>query len=321
MTSELFSVLDVLPYGVVITTRQGEENYRNQFAADLFSHIDVSLVTDEMRRLASVSYPESELVLPGPPERTIAIRLYSLGDCNALFLFEDVSEARRLDRVRSDFIANLSHELRTPVGAITILAEAINETNDSESHTRLGRRILKEALRLGDSIEGLLHLSWLESGQAQRFADVDVHKLFSLAVDSTVEIAKKHRVQIAIACPAGIKIEGDEKQLVSALINLIDNAVKYSDPGSQVAVKASELAADLVEMTVSDTGVGIPEEDIDRVFERFYRVDAARSRKTGGTGLGLSIVRHVVSNHKGMISVTSEPGVETTFKIVLPRTV
>jgi two-component system sensor histidine kinase SenX3 len=237
----------------------------------------------------------------------------------AVVLIDDVSERRRLEAVRRDFVANISHELKTPVGALSLLAETLLGEDDSEVVGRLAERILAEALRVGRTIDDLLELSRIEIDETPDHQVVPVEDVVAEAVQRIRPGADQHGITLA-AQPVDRRVEvlGDRRQLVSALYNLLDNAVKYSDPRSQVEISV-ESSESWVDISVCDHGIGIPPRDLDRIFERFYRVDRARSRDTGGTGLGLAIVRHVAVNHDGEVRVDSRQGEGSTFTFTLPR--
>jgi len=233
-------------------------------------------------------------------------------------LVDDVSELRRLESVRRDFVANVSHELRTPVGAMGVLAETLTDEADPAVMRRLADRITMEAERAGHLVDGLLDLSRIEAAGASARHRVDVGSVVTTAADRVGPLASRHGVTVVVApAPAARYVEGDESQLTSAVANLLSNAIKYSDEGSEVHVDV-DGGTGRVDVVVRDHGVGIPAKDLERVFERFYRVDRARSRETGGTGLGLSIVRHVATNHGGDVLLSSEEGVGSTFTLRLP---
>jgi two-component system sensor histidine kinase SenX3 len=233
-------------------------------------------------------------------------------------VIDDISERRRLDAVRRDFVANISHELKTPVGALGVLSEAIADAEDPDVVRRLADRMTDEALRAGRIIDDLLALARIESEETTSRDHVRIGDVVSEAVQRMVPLAEARR--IAIDCDevgAAHAVVGDPRQLVSAVANLIENACKYSDEGSGVNVRSRKQGR-WIELDVVDGGIGIPSTDLDRVFERFYRVDRARSRETGGTGLGLAIVRHVATNHGGDVQVTSTEGLGSTFTLRLP---
>ena len=253
--------------------------------------------------------------------RTVEAHIAPLSRGFVLLLAVDVTEARRLDTVRRDFVANVSHELKTPTGALSLLAEAVTEAaDDPESIRRFAQRMNHEAMRLSGLIKELLDLTRVQdSGPLAEPDEVSMDAVIADAVDTTRMAADTRRIQVSVGGIDGLTAYGDRGQLVTALSNLVANAIAYSPEGTRVAI-ATRADDDLVEISVTDQGIGIPEADLDRVFERFYRVDPARSRATGGTGLGLSIVKHVVANHGGEISVWSVMGEGSTFTMKLPRT-
>jgi two-component system sensor histidine kinase SenX3 len=238
----------------------------------------------------------------------------------ALGIIEDVSERRRLEAVRRDFVANISHELKTPVGALGLLAETLLAEDDADVSRRLAERMLTEAFRVGRTIDDLLALSRIEAEEAPLREPVPVHLVVAEAVERMRPAAEQQGIDVRVAEPRRtLTIMGDRRQLVSALYNLLDNAVKYSDAGSSVDVRVSvSTDGGRVAIEVEDHGIGIPTRDHERIFERFYRVDRGRSRDTGGTGLGLAIVRHVAGNHGGEVRIASREGEGSTFTLVLP---
>lgn len=235
-----------------------------------------------------------------------------------LAVIDSIAEERRIDAIRRDFVANVSHELKTPVGAMSLLAETLVGETEPADRERLSGMLQREAKRVEDIIDDLLELTRLEEGESET-EKVKVAKIVSKAIDKVRTFADGMRVQIAVTGDAGDeKIEVDRRAVVRALTNLIDNAVRYSEADQQVTVSV-EVLESAVAISVKDDGVGIPRAELERVFERFYRVDRARSRETGGTGLGLAIVRHVAENHGGRVLVESKPGDGSTFTIELPR--
>jgi two-component system sensor histidine kinase SenX3 len=264
------------------------------------------------------------LELRGPPAQTLQVTAAPIGRAGrragTVVLVDDVSELRRLEAVRRDFVANVSHELRTPVGAMGVLAETLAGEGDPAVMRRLAERITTEAERAGHLIDALLDLSRIEAAGLHAGRRIDVGALLAAAADRVGPLASRQGVELVVApAPEGLEVEGDESQLTSAVANLLSNAVKYSDEKSEVNVEAG-VDGDWVDIVVRDHGVGIPTRDLERIFERFYRVDRARSRETGGTGLGLSIVRHVATNHGGDVLVSSEEGLGSTFTLRLPST-
>jgi len=326
-SARLVRALDVIPQGVVLADESGTVVFRNRAASDFFAarHGEalVEAAIDQLITAAAAGTSGSRtLTLYGPPRRTLFLRAEPLGDAErpagAFIVVEDVSERQRLDAVRRDFVANISHELKTPVGALGLLAETISSEDDPVVTRRLALRMQHEAFRVARTIDDLLQLSRIEGSDVESPEPVPVHLVVGEAVDRTRPAAELRQIEIHVDDPsASISVVGDRRQLVSALANLLDNAVKYSDPGSAVEV-AARTGGRWIEVDVTDHGIGIPDRDLERIFERFYRVDRARSRDTGGTGLGLAIVRHVASNHAGEVRVDSREGEGSTFTLRLP---
>lgn len=266
---------------------------------------------------------DAELSLPrgpfGDSLLRLRVRVARLGTRFVLLLAEDRTEAHRLDEVRRDFIANISHELKTPISSVSLLAEALDQAADEpEQVRRFAGRLSIEATRLAHITNEVIELSRLQARDAVRpDVLVDVDDAVATAVDQNRVIAAAKRVDIAVRASTGAKVYGDRALTVVAVHNLISNAIAYSNEGGRVGVGA-KLNGDLVEIAVTDQGIGIAEDELDRVFERFYRVDQARARNTGGSGLGLSIVKHTVQNHGGDVRVWSQPGRGSTFMIRLP---
>lgn len=248
------------------------------------------------------------------------VRVARLGARYILLLAEDRTESYRLDEVRRDFVANISHELKTPIGAVGLLAEALSSASDDpEQVRRFAKRLTKESERLARITQEIIELSRLQAEDALHKAErVDVDHVVAMAIDQNRVVAEGHKVQLVSGGDSGAQVYGDESLLATALHNLISNAIQYSPKGSRVGVGVI-VNDGIVEIAVTDQGVGIPEEDQDRVFERFFRTDPARSRHTGGSGLGLSIVKHVVQNHGGDVRVWSQPAHGSTFTIRLPE--
>lgn len=238
----------------------------------------------------------------------------------SLLIARDLSEERRLNDVRRDFVVNISHELKTPVGALSLLSEAIQAAeNDSVQINKFALRMQQEVKRLTNLISDLVSLSQVQSEHPMRnMTPVHVESIISEAVDTTKILAQEHQISVNVASDVSVgRILGDERQLVIALSNLISNAIKYSPAHTNVGIGAKRVD-DWIEISVTDQGPGISEQDQIRIFERFYRVDPARSRETGGTGLGLSIVKHICANHGGDCIVWSSQGNGSTFTIRVP---
>jgi two-component system sensor histidine kinase SenX3 len=241
-------------------------------------------------------------------------------------LLADMSEHRRLEAVRRDFVANVSHELKTPVGALTLLAEAVQDAaDDPEAVARFAGRMQHEGARLARLVQELMELSRVQGADPMPgAAEVDVKELLVEAVDRGRLAAEQANISIEMQCSDGtLGVRGNEAQLTTAVSNLVDNAIAYSPSGTRIAVTAvattDHQARPTVDISISDQGLGITEADLDRIFERFYRVDQARSRATGGTGLGLAIVKNIITNHLGTVAVHSTVGKGSTFIIRLPR--
>jgi two-component system sensor histidine kinase SenX3 len=243
-----------------------------------------------------------------------------LGDGFVAIDANDESDAVRLEATRRDFVANVSHELKTPVGALALLAEAVLDTaDDAEEVRRFSTKILHESTRLGTLVSELIALSRLQG--AERLPDlttVEVDGVAGEALGRCRMAAESAGIEITLDEPSGLLVDGDRTLLVTALTNLIDNAIAYSPPGSPVSI-SRRLSGDFVEIAVTDRGIGIEAEHRERVFERFFRVDPARSRATGGTGLGLAIVKHVAANHGGEVKLWSRLGTGSTFTLRVPQ--
>ncbi len=327
-TVRLRRALDALTSAVVIHDAHGQLVLRNRQHAELDANRHVSaLVAAAVEQLVAGAQEgraaSQTLELHGPPPRTLDITAVPLGSADVplgtIAFVEDISERRRLEAVRKDFAANVSHELRTPIGALGVLAETLLDEENPEVVRRLAQHILSEAERAGRLIEDLLDLSRIEAGGVVVEARVDLLSVVATATERVVALAAQRDVRVTVIAPdTVVTVLGDERQLVSALVNLLDNAVKYSERGSVVEVDVATEKRWVV-VAVRDQGIGIPAKDLERIFERFYRVDRARSRETGGTGLGLSIVRHVATNHGGTVEVASREGEGSTFSLRLPR--
>ncbi|HEV3353213.1 MAG TPA: ATP-binding protein [Acidimicrobiales bacterium] len=324
----LAQALDALHQGVVLSDAEGHVVYRNLLAESFAGarHAEAlaeQAISDVLKAAALDGEPHTRTVdLYGPPRRNLQISAVPLSDgsgsVGGVAVIEDVSDRKRLEAVRRDFVANVSHELKTPVGALGLLAETLADEEDAAVIRRLAHRMQAEAVRVGRIIHDLLDLSRLESEESPEREPVGVHVVVGQAVEQVRAAAEARGVDLDVAeIPRRITVPGDRRQLVSAVYNLLDNAVKYSESGRSVHLRCS-TNGDSVELAVQDHGIGIPSRDYERIFERFYRVDRARSRETGGTGLGLAIVRHVATNHGGKVSVTSREGEGSTFVLRLP---
>lgn len=354
----LRAVSDASPVGMVALDPLGHELIRNPAAGELSSP-ESALIRQAVDLLIAKrqSVPARNIVdLAGPPRRSLEIAVQPLlqpslqaqghltaadftGDpvspearrfsaertnpvLGSVAFVTDVTEKRRIDAVRRDFISNISHELRTPVGAIAILAETLTDETDPETAKRLTGRLEQESHRLAIMVDDLLSLTRVEAEEGIEFASVGVLELFAKIVERSGSAAELRGISLAIGGGAGLNVLGDRRQLVSALTNLVDNAMKYSGENAIVTLGAHRVqdeARSLIELRVTDHGIGIPPRERERIFERFYRVDKARARDTGGTGLGLAIVRHVAVNHGGSVRVDSLEGIGSTFVLVIPE--
>jgi two-component system sensor histidine kinase SenX3 len=256
---------------------------------------------------------------------SFAVRVAPLGPAVGdggliLLLAEDQTESRRVDEVRRDFVANISHELKTPVGALALLAETVEEAaDDPEAVLRFAGRMRQEAARLTDLVQDLIMLSRIQAAEpVPDPSPVVLDDVVAEAVDRVRMKASARGIGIEVAGERGISILGDEDLLVTALRNLLENAVAYSPDRTRVSVATRTVSSWMAEISVTDQGIGIPERDRERIFERFYRVDPARSRATGGTGLGLAIVKHVTAAHGGNVTLWSQEGDGSTFTLRLP---
>ncbi len=320
----LAAALDAVGDAIVVVDTAGEAVLRNN-AADRFNdarHAD-ALASDALHELLdrarSGEECSRELQLFGPPAEVFwmtARPLVAEGRrIGAVGLVRDVTEARRIETMRRDFVANVSHELKTPVGALAVLAETLATMDDPVMAHQFAERIADEATRVGAIVDDLIDLGSIESQPSIR-SNVAVSELVQSAVERiAAAAATTNHALIVRDCNAIINC--DRRQVVSAIANLLDNALKYSEPGTEISLSA-QSADGWVTFEVSDQGVGIPSRDLDRIFERFYRVDRARSRTTGGTGLGLAIVRNVAHSHQGDVTVDSSEGEGSVFQLRIP---
>jgi len=319
--------LDALMSGVIVTDLSGKVLAQNNLATAIAprAHEQALLrsAATELLALAAQGEPaERELAIFGPPPRTLFIHAAPVNKddvpIGALAVIDDVSEHYRVEKTRRDFVANLSHELRTPVGAASLLGEMLVDEDEAHVRQQLTNRLIIETDRMTATIDDLLELSRIESTEQTYDHVVDLQPLFDEALARTRVAAETKHVTVASILPSDpIVMAGNRDQLLTAVVNLVENAIKYSSAGDLVSVRA-RADDDIVYLVVQDTGRGIPSRDVDRIFERFYRVDKSRGSETGGTGIGLSIVRHVALNHGGTVAVTSYEGDGSTFTMELP---
>ena len=322
-------LLDDHKVGTVVIAPNGRVEYRNAAVRCLAgSHAGILLdeaIERHADRARAGEVSNETIEMYGPPRTVLVVEAKPVRAGGAVVFVEDISERRRIDQVRTDFVANISHELKTPVGALSVLAETLEGESDQETIDRVVGRMIAEAERATRTIDDLLELSRIELDGERTIEPVSVDSILSGALERVEELCARRGIGVAMLDPVtndggrvgAILVSGDRRQLVSAVGNLVENAVKYSRAGGTVQIRVTRTG-EWVEIAVIDQGIGIPQRDLDRIFERFYRVDRARSRATGGTGLGLSIVRHVASNHGGDVLVTSTEGEGSTFVLRLP---
>jgi two-component system, OmpR family, sensor histidine kinase SenX3 len=321
-------IIALMPLGVAVVDSHRDVVYLNDRAKEL------GLVRD--RQLDNQAWRSAQQALSGediefdlaPAKRLSGGRLSVHGYARllseedrrfAVVFVHDQSDYARIEAVRRDFVANVSHELKTPVGAMALLAEALLASHDdAETVRRFAEKVLVEANRLGDMVASLIELSRLQGAERlPNLTEVDVDTIVSEAISRHKVAADNADIEVRTDAPSGLRVRGDETLLVTALANLMSNAIAYSPRGTPVTI-SRRLRGNNVEIAVTDRGIGIALEDQERVFERFFRGDKARSRATGGSGLGLAIVKHVAANHNGSIGVWSKPGTGSTFTLSIP---
>ena len=317
--------LDLLPIGIVIVDLKQDRRVRNNAAAAMTGVRYVDILVDQavdamIDEIKIAKSGKRILEAVAGTTRYFKISGQSMDDQRGIVTVEDITEKSRIDTVQTDFVANLSHELKTPIGAVAALADSLNGETQTEVVWRLAERIVTESHRMSRIVDDLLDLSRLEFGGTEEWTDIDLAAVLVEVVSTNQYAAKRQGLGLSLTGSSELLVRGDRSQLVSVFSNLVDNAIKYSEIGGVVNVN-STVKDDEIVLSVTDYGIGIAERDQKRIFERFYRVDKARSRATGGTGLGLSIVRHIVLEHGGAIDVRSEEGVGSTFTVRLPRVV
>ena len=319
------------PTGIAIFNRGGRVIMSNPRAHDM-SIVHDRAINPEVWDAALVAFEDSEthsleLDLPrratGSRIRNVSVLVKPLALTQRSYVIAystDESENVRMEAARRDFVANVSHELKTPVGGMSLLAEALlQDPTDADMVEHFGQKLVKESHRMGDMITDLISLSKLQGAEAlPEMAPVKVDEVIDDAMARNRLSAENRDISLTRGARTGIEVMGDKALLTSAVSNLISNAISYSPNGQPVSVSQKVVRENVVLVRVTDRGIGIAPEDQKRVFERFYRVDKARSRSTGGTGLGLAIVKHVVANHGGNIKLWSRPGTGSTFTIELP---
>ncbi|MDC7107896.1 sensor histidine kinase [Corynebacterium afermentans] len=319
------------PTGIAVINRTGNVMLSNARAHDMSIVHDGSVNPRVLEAAKEVLEQQEEHVLDlDLPQRTTGSRIRNVralvapltltDNSYAIVYGSDESENVRMENARRDFVANVSHELKTPVGGMALLAEALlQDPTDPEMVEYFGNKLQKEAHRMGEMITDLISLSKLQGAEAlPDMAPVRVDDIVDDAVARNLVAAENHGIELNRGQRLGLRVMGERAMLTVAVSNLITNAINYSPSGQPVSVTQRLVRDNVVLIRVTDRGIGIAPEDQKRVFERFYRVDKARSRSTGGTGLGLAIVKHVVANHGGTIRLWSRPGTGSTFTIELP---
>ena len=319
--------LDGLRSGLVLCDRSGQVVAHNA-AAEVFLQarhgeaLVSRVIKDLLERARAGERVTTTVELHTEPRRSYEVEARPVerqGEMlGAVVLVRDTTEHHRIESVRRDFVANVSHELKTPIGALSLLADSLATDPGPEVAARFAGRMQVEVQRVANTIDDLLTLAMLEDDSSRGDERVDIDAVVAAAIDRISETAEQRDVEVIVSGHEGIApIRGSRLHLESALFNLLDNAVKFSEPGGRVDVGV-ETDQRILKVWVADDGIGIPAAERSRIFERFYRVDRARSRHTGGTGLGLSIVRHVALNHGGEVSVTSREGYGAQFTLTLP---
>jgi len=320
LSTQSFDLLQAMDAESIVVTASDQVIYYSEKIANLNLIKDERIQNKELSNLIravrrSGNLQDATMELPRGP-----IGAGTIGDAGliAILIFDD-SEMRRLDAIRRDFVANISHELKTPIGALSILSEAVLEaSNDPEAIAKFASRMQTEAKRLSDLVQEIIDLSRLQDDDPLKNGkSFDLAEVISEAVDQSRLNAENRKITLAYESFEEAKILGDRNQVTMAVHNLVENAINYSPDSTRVAITLKNKDG-LAEVSVSDQGIGNPEKDLERIFERFYRVDPARSRLTGGTGLGLSIVKHIATNHGGDVSLWSVEGAGSTFTIRFP---
>jgi signal transduction histidine kinase len=306
-------ILASMREGVVLADGYGEVIYANQAAHDMFGRSPRDLLPAQLEEPG-----EHELTIHHPRRRELRSTSVRLADGRTLAVIQDQTERKRVESIRRDFVANASHELKTPVAGIMVTAETVERAIDEDvTHARrFAANLVREARRLSALVQDLLDLARLERGQGER-TRLRLVEVVEEEVDSLRERIERKGLTLTVELDRDIEILGVQEDLALMVRNLLENALVYTAEGSIEVTMAD--AGELFELKVADTGAGIPTTDLERIFERFYRVDKARSRDTGGTGLGLAIVRHVAESHGGVVEVASELGSGSTFTVRLPH--
>jgi signal transduction histidine kinase len=302
----------------VVLAENGAVVYANPSARELLGAEAGRPMPPQVARQRANGASVAEFAVHHPVYRDLRATSASLPDGRLLVVAQDVTDARRIDRVRRDFVANASHEMKTPVAGILATAETLQDAirHDPAVAERFAANLAKEATRLSNLIQDLLDLARLDQAPADEII-VPLSNVVREAVDDAYELAEQKNLKIETAITEGVSAAGRAQDLALLARNLLDNAIRYTPDGGRITVDLHAKNGRAI-LAVGDTGIGIPAKDLPRIFERFYRVDKARTRETGGTGLGLSIVRHIAESHRGAVTARSELGVGSTFTVSLP---
>ena len=320
---QMLKAFDLLPIGVAISRGPNGDLLRNRIATEMTGVRHVDILVDEavvalVKETIEIGEQNKSMQVAGPPDRFFQLQSKRLNDDGVVVTIEDTTDRVRIDTVRTDFVANLSHELKTPIGGIAALGDTMMDETDPAVMKQLADRIVRESFRMAGIVNDLLDLSRIEFGRSTEWERIEMTGVIKEVVALSQDNALRHKVELVTSGNFAAEVFGDRSQLVSAFSNLVENAIKYSDEDRLVKI-IGNVGADDMSIAIVDQGLGIAPKDHERIFERFYRVDRARSRSTGGTGLGLSIVRHVIDNHGGKIELKSNEGEGATFTVVLPR--
>lgn len=327
VSAELRQVLGLMQTGALLVGPHDEILVVNEPGETMGlvrgTRVGFTELLDVVRAVRTSGIPYDGVVVrqrqPGAEALELTVRVSPMEDEDVLIFAVDESAAKRVDAVRRDFVANISHELKTPIGAISVLSEAVEVAKDDpEAVERFALRLQRETARLAELTNQIIDLSRLQTENPMlEHHVVDLSEVIDEAVSRSRERAAQREVSVIVARTTEVRVLGDRWQLADAVANLVQNAISYSDERARVTISLA-LDGDVAEVKVSDNGIGIRPEDQDRIFERFFRVDYGRSRESGGTGLGLSIVRHIAVSHGGDIRVWSRPGQGSTFTLSLP---
>ena len=320
---QVLKAFDLLPIGVVISRGPNGDLLRNRIATEMTGVRHVDILVDEavvalVKETIESGGQNKSMQVAGPPDRFFQLNSQRLNNDGVVVTIEDTTDRVRIDTVRTDFVANLSHELKTPIGGIAALGDTMVDETDPAVMKQLAERIVRESFRMAGIVNDLLDLSRIEFGRSTEWERIEMNGVIKEVIALSQDNARRRKVELVTSGNFAAEVFGDRSQLISAFSNLVENAIKYSDEDRLVKI-IGDVRVDDLTVAIVDQGLGIAPKDHERIFERFYRVDRARSRSTGGTGLGLSIVRHVVDNHGGKIELKSNEGEGAAFTVVLPR--